>query len=246
MTSPTITIAHTASIRDIAEALQAHRVKRLPVLEKGRLVGVISRADLLRIAETMPRPTPAKEINGNGFLDFLELMIGGQSLRGVPERAGAAGKDQPGKPEKPAPDILSAAALREEVRASKAQIVDQRQAIAREAQLERERQVKLLLDQHVTQEFWRERLDLAQLAARNGETELMLLQFPADLCSDGGRKVDVAEEGWEGTLRGQAAEIFSRWKNELKPQGFGLSARIVSFREDGIIGDIGLFFSWGD
>ena len=39
MTSPVITIAHTASIKDIAEALQAHRVKRLPVLEKGRLVG---------------------------------------------------------------------------------------------------------------------------------------------------------------------------------------------------------------
>ena len=48
MSSPLITIAHTASIKDIAEALQAHRVKRLPVLEKGRLVGVVSRADLLR------------------------------------------------------------------------------------------------------------------------------------------------------------------------------------------------------
>ena len=74
----------------------------------------------------------------------------------------------------------------------------------------------------------------------------MLLSFPADLCSDGGRKIDVAEEGWEGTLRGEAAEIYSRWRIELKPQGFGLSARIVSYQEDGIIGDIGLFLTWGD
>ena len=33
--------------------------------------------------------------------------------------------------------------------------------------------------------------------------------------------------------------IYDRWKKELKPQGFGLSARIVSY-DDGIIGDIGL------
>ena len=65
-----------------------------------------------------------------------------------------------------------------------------------------------------------------------------MLRFPSDLCSDGGRKIDVAEEGWEGTLRGEAAELYSRWRTELKPRGFGLSAQIVSY-EDGIIGDIG-------
>ena len=135
--------------------------------------------------------------------------------------------------------------MREEVHAYKAQIVDQKQASTREAQLERERQVKELLDQRVSEEFWREQLERAKLAARNGELELMLLRFPADLCSDGGRKIDVAEEGWEGTLRGAAAEIYSRWRTELKPHGFGLSARIVSYQEDGIIGDLGLFLTWG-
>ena len=85
---------------------------------------------------------------------------------------------------------------------------------------------------------WSEMLDKAKLAARSGEQEFMMLRFPSDLCSDGGRKIDVAEEGWEGTLRGEAAEVYSRWRTELKPRGFGLSARIVSY-EDGIIGDIG-------
>jgi len=73
----------------------------------------------------------------------------------------------------------------------------------------------------------------------------MLLRFPSDLCSDGGRKIDVAERGWEETLRGEAAEIYDRWRKELKPQGFGLSARIVSY-EEGIIGDIGLYLTWGE
>ncbi len=102
-----------------------------------------------------------------------------------------------------------------------------------------------MLDNPVSEELWRELLDHAGLAAQGGEQELMLLRFPSDLCSDGGRKIDVAEQGWEATLRGQAAEIYDRWRKELKPQGFGLSARIVSY-EDGIIGDIALYLSWGD
>ena len=246
MTSPLITIAHTASLKDVAEALHTHRIKRLPVLEQGRLVGIVSRTDLIRLAKNMPRPTPAKGSGGNGFLDFLESMIGGASLRGAPERPAALRNEEPRKEEKPAPSILSAAVLRDEVHAYKAEIVDHKQASAREAQLERQRQVKVLLDHHVTDEFWRERLDHAKLAARSGELEMVLVSFPADLCTDGGRKIDVAEEGWEGTLRGEAAEIYDRWRIELKEQGFGLSARIVSFQEDGTIGDLGLFLTWGE
>jgi len=136
--------------------------------------------------------------------------------------------------------------LRDAVRAYKTESVDQKQTLNRDAQIERDRQVKVLLDHHVREELWRELLHHAELAARNGEQELMLLRFPSDLCSDGGRKIDVAEEGWEGTLRGEAAELYSRWRTELKPQGFGLSARIVSFEEKGIIGDLGLYLTWGD
>ena len=97
----------------------------------------------------------------------------------------------------------------------------------------------------MTEELWRDLLDHAALAARSGERELMLLRFPSDLCTDGGRKIDVAEKGWEETLRGEAADIFSRWRGDLKPQGFGLSARVVSY-DEGILGDIGLYLTWGE
>jgi hypothetical protein len=115
--------------------------------------------------------------------------------------------------------------------------------VKRQAQLERERQVQALLDQRMTEANWSEMLERAKLAALNGEQELMMLRFPSDLCSDGGRKIDVAEEGWEGTLRSAAADLYGRWKAELKPQGFGLSARIVSY-EDGIVGDLALYLTW--
>ena len=74
------------------------------------------------------------------------------------------------------------------------------------------------MDHHVSAQLWRDLVDHAALAARSGEQELMLLRFPSDLCSDGGRKIDVAENGWEDTLRGEAAEIYHRWRQELKPR----------------------------
>ena len=45
--------------------------------------------------------------------------------------------------------------------------------------------------------------------------------------------------------KGEAGEIYNRWLKELKPQGFGLSARIVSY-DDGIIGDIALYLTWSE
>jgi hypothetical protein len=57
--------------------------------------------------------------------------------------------------------------------------------------------------------------------------------------------IDVAEPGWETTLRGEPAELLARWRSELKPKGFGLSARIVSY-VDGVLGDVGLFLTWGE
>jgi CBS domain-containing protein len=48
MTSPALTIAPTRSIRDAAAIMTSHQVNRLPVIDHGRLVGIVTRADLLR------------------------------------------------------------------------------------------------------------------------------------------------------------------------------------------------------
>jgi CBS domain-containing protein len=50
MTSPVVVIeGRTASVREAAMLMAKHGVKRLPVTESGVLVGIITRADLLRI-----------------------------------------------------------------------------------------------------------------------------------------------------------------------------------------------------
>lgn len=48
MTSPAITIEATAPLREAATLMVDRRINRLPVLEGGRLVGIVSRADLVR------------------------------------------------------------------------------------------------------------------------------------------------------------------------------------------------------
>jgi CBS domain-containing protein len=48
MTVPVVTVGEETEIDAIARLLTAHRIKRVPVLHDGRIVGVVSRADLVR------------------------------------------------------------------------------------------------------------------------------------------------------------------------------------------------------
>lgn len=49
MTSPVITTSADAEIREVAKILDEKRIKRLPVVDKeGRLIGIISRADIIK------------------------------------------------------------------------------------------------------------------------------------------------------------------------------------------------------
>ena len=240
MSAPLITTSPTTSVAAIAETMQLQHIKRLPVVEGGRIIGIVSRTDLLGAVETAGASAGAGR--GEGLLDFLESLIGGASLRGAQgaRRAAEAAKAPAASSE------LSAADLRERVRAFKAENADRRAADQMASRRDRERKVKALLDQHLSATLWRSILEHARLAADNGEREILMLAFPADLCSDGGRRIDIADRGWEETLRGETAEIFARWRDELKPHGFRLNARIVSYAQDGVIGDLGLYLVWGD
>jgi CBS domain-containing protein len=47
MTREVVSIAPATPLEEVARLMERHRVKRLPVIEKGRLVGIVSRANLL-------------------------------------------------------------------------------------------------------------------------------------------------------------------------------------------------------
>ena len=48
MSSPVITVTEQMSTAEVADLLAAHRIKRAPVMRDGRMVGIVSRADLVR------------------------------------------------------------------------------------------------------------------------------------------------------------------------------------------------------
>lgn len=48
MTTKVVSATESASAAEIADMLDAHRIKRVPVIRNGKLVGVVSRADLIR------------------------------------------------------------------------------------------------------------------------------------------------------------------------------------------------------
>ena len=82
-------------------------------------------------------------------------------------------------------------------------------------------------------------------AAASGKSELEVMRFPVDLCTDRGRAVNNAEPGWPDTWTGVPRQAFELWRNELQPAGYRLKAMIVEWPQ-GLPGDVGLILAWGD
>ena len=67
MTRDVITVGPGTPIEEVAELMERRRVKRLPVVEEGRIVGIVSRANLLAalleaLGETRPSAASDREI----------------------------------------------------------------------------------------------------------------------------------------------------------------------------------------
>lgn len=57
MTRPAVTVTEDTPAGDIAQLLEERRIKRVPVVRRSKLVGIVSRADLLRgLASSKPSP----------------------------------------------------------------------------------------------------------------------------------------------------------------------------------------------
>jgi len=76
MTQEVISVDADAPLSDIVELMEKYRIKRVPVVHKERVVGVCSRADLLRALAVTSRKAPAVPADDrtvrNRLLDTLE------------------------------------------------------------------------------------------------------------------------------------------------------------------------------
>jgi CBS domain-containing protein len=230
MAAPVVTVAEDAPLAEIVEAMAERHIKRVIVTRDGKLAGVITRHDLLRAKSPQaldPLPSVGKA---------AEPVKPAAKPKAPPPAAKAA--------EPPPADGLTAKALQALV----AQFEDARETLHRNAADEVRRQrdalVKEMLEAPLPEAEWRAMLAEARSRAAQGERQMPMLRFPAALCDDGGRAVNVPDPDWPRTLRGKAARVYLRWRDELQPQGFRLTAQIVSFPQ-GLPGDVEMALVWG-
>ncbi|GAB4443191.1 MAG: CBS domain-containing protein [Anaerolineae bacterium] len=60
MSKPAKTVAPTATIEDLAELMIGRRMNPIPVVENGRLVGIVSRSDIVRLMAQEFETKPAE------------------------------------------------------------------------------------------------------------------------------------------------------------------------------------------
>jgi hypothetical protein len=89
----------------------------------------------------------------------------------------------------------------------------------------------------------RDMLSKVTAAFESGHREVMLVSFPSDFCTDGGRRINNRLPGWQDTLPAGAQMFLRFWRDALQPGGFGLGSRILNF-PGGVLGDVGLFVTW--
>lgn len=120
----------------------------------------------------------------------------------------------------------------DEERRSK-QIKEQLQSELREAFMSREIHAQAI-----------DRINRAvRIAAEQGQFQIEVVTFPCSFCSDGGRRINIADPEWPSTLEGFAKKAYEFFTKELRPLGYKLHAEIVSF-PGGMPGDVGLFLRW--
>jgi len=89
-----------------------------------------------------------------------------------------------------------------------------------------------------------ERINQAvSIAARRGEHQIQVITFPSKFCSDGGRRINIADPEWASTLEGFAKRAYDFFDKELRPLGYKLHAEIISF-PGGMPGDVALYLKW--
>jgi CBS domain-containing protein len=79
MTTPVHTVSEDTSLTDVVTIMESKQVKRLPVLRDGQLVGIISRANLLRALVSVGRDTKPTNVADTAIRQHLLAELAKQS-----------------------------------------------------------------------------------------------------------------------------------------------------------------------
>jgi CBS domain-containing protein len=79
MTTPVHTITEDSSLTDVVRIMESKQVKRLPVLRGDQLIGIVSRANLLRALASVPRDTRPANVTDASIRRHLLAELSKQS-----------------------------------------------------------------------------------------------------------------------------------------------------------------------
>jgi DNA-binding TFAR19-related protein (PDSD5 family) len=115
------------------------------------------------------------------------------------------------------------------------------------AKKRKEEQQAELREAFMSRELHPEAIDrinnVVRIAAERGQHQVEVITFPCTFCSDGGRRINIADPEWPSTLSGFAKRAYEFYVEELRPHGYKLHAEIISF-PGGMPGEVGLYLKW--
>jgi CBS domain-containing protein len=76
---PVITVNEDTSLGQVVHLMEHHRIKRVPVLHDGKIVGIISRANLLQVLASLHRAEPKRSRNDRIIRRRIIAAIGKQN-----------------------------------------------------------------------------------------------------------------------------------------------------------------------
>lgn len=71
MTEDVVTVGADATLEQIVELMEKHRIKRVPVLQDGKLAGIVTRSNLLHAMVSMARAAPPQRQSDAAIRDQL-------------------------------------------------------------------------------------------------------------------------------------------------------------------------------
>ncbi|MFL5335874.1 MAG: hypothetical protein ACJ8H8_22515 [Geminicoccaceae bacterium] len=80
-------------------------------------------------------------------------------------------------------------------------------------------------------------------AAEQGASEVEIMRFPSQYCTDHGRAVNNFEDGWPETVTGLARRVYDTYVQHLQGQGYTIRAQILNY-PDGGLGEVGIYIGW--
>ena len=80
-------------------------------------------------------------------------------------------------------------------------------------------------------------------AAEQGQSEIEIMRFPAQFCTDHGRAINNFETSWPDTLTGMARRVYDAYGEHLQGQGYKIRAQILNY-PDGNLGEVGIYIGW--